>query len=149
MKFLAVDLGASSGRTIVGDFQGQQLTLTETHRFDNQMVDRHGERHWDIPRLLAEIKEGIKRSGPVAGIGIDTWGVDFGLIDAQGQLLDAPFAYRDSRHESAMPEVYRRVPKDQLYAITGLQEMSFNSIFQIMAEKQRRPELLASLLHRQ
>ncbi|MCJ8329889.1 MAG: rhamnulokinase [Lentisphaeria bacterium] len=143
MKFLAVDLGASSGRTIVAELSKESITLTETHRFKNSMKDINGEKHWDVHALLEEIKIGIAASGEVEGIGIDTWGVDFGLLDADGNLLDLPFAYRDSRHEKAMPEVYAKVSKERLYEITGMQEMTLNSIFQIYAEKMFRPELLA------
>lgn len=147
MKFLAADLGASSGRTIVGTIQDGRISLAETHRFTNEMSDRDGERHWDVDRLLQEIKAGIAKSGAVAGIGIDTWGVDFGLIDAAGKLLDQPFAYRDPRHEKAMPAVYEKVSRERLYALTGLQEMPFNSIYQVMAEARFRPELLARARH--
>ena len=142
MKFLAVDLGASSGRTIVADLNAGKITLTETHRFENQMLDLNGEKHWDFERLMGEVQAGIGKSGAVDGIGVDTWGVDYGLLDAKGKLLDRPFAYRDSRHEKAMPVVYGKLPKAKLYGLAGIQEMSLNSIFQLVAEQMLRPEVL-------
>lgn len=143
MKFVAVDLGASSGRTIVGDIAPGHIELEESHRFDNQMTDVDGEKHWDIEPLVMEVRTGIRQAGDdIQGIGIDTWGVDFGLLSFDEKLLGQPFAYRDARHATAMPEVYERISKERLYEISGLQEMGFNSIFQIMAEKIRRPEIL-------
>ncbi len=147
MKFLAVDIGASSGRTIVGTVDRQSIDLHETYRFENGMTELGGERHWDADALIGEVKKGIAQSGKVDGIGIDTWGVDYGLIGADGRLLEQPFAYRDARHETAMPEVYKRIPKERLYRITGLQEMPFNTIFQVMAEKLNRPEMLERAEH--
>lgn len=143
MKFLAIDIGASSGRTIVGIVERGRIGLQESHRFANGMTEAGGGKRWNIPDLLAKVEEGIAASGPVDGIGIDAWGVDYGLLDAAGALLDLPFAYRDPRHQQAIPEVYRRVPKDQLYARTGMQEITFNTIFQLVAEKAKRPDLHA------
>ena len=142
MRFLAVDIGASSGRTIVGTVEEGAIHLEETCRFANGMKDVDGGKHWDIAKLLEEVKNGIRASGRLDGIGIDTWGVDYGLIDAAGRLVDLPFAYRDSRHQEAMPEVYKLVPKDRLYATAGMQEMPFNTIFQLVAEKMKRPQVL-------
>ncbi len=147
MKFLAVDIGASSGRTIIGHVDGGSIRLEETHRFENSMLDLGGAKHWDAHGLIGEIRRGIDQAGKVDGIGIDTWGVDYGLIDSDGNLLDQPFAYRDARNEAAMPYVYERIAKDRLYQITGLQEMPFNTIFQIMADKINRPALLEKTEH--
>jgi len=143
MKFLAVDLGASSGRTIVGTLDGEGISLEETHRFENGPVLRDGYKRWDVPRLLEEIKAGIARSGPVDGIGLDTWGVDYGYLDADGELLDLPCSYRDDRHVNVPEKVYERIDKERLYSITGTQEMSINTIFQVYADKLQRPELFA------
>jgi len=141
VRFLAVDLGASSGRTIVGEVDGGRIGLQETHRFDNSMTETGGAKRWDVAGLLAEIKTGIAAAGDLDGIGIDTWGVDYGLIGENGDLLDQPFAYRDGRHEAAIPRVYDLVPKQRLYRITGMQELPFNTIFQLVAEKRQRPDL--------
>jgi rhamnulokinase len=142
MKFLAVDLGASSGRTIVGTIEGGRIALEETSRFENGFKDFGGGKRWEIEELVGKVKQGIAASGPVASIGVDTWGVDYGLIDKDGKLLDLPFAYRDARHQEAMPEVYRIIPKKSLYALTGLQELTFNTVFQLVAERMKRPEML-------
>ena len=142
MRFLAADIGASSGRTIVGTIAGGEIRLDESHRFDNGMSDVGGSKRWDIRALVDKVKTGIEASGRVDSIGIDTWGVDYGLIDDAGDLLDLPFAYRDARHQEAMPEVYRLIPKKRLYGLTGMQELPFNTIFQLTAEKMKRPDVL-------
>ena len=143
MRVLAVDLGASSGRTIVGTLSKGRIDLQETHRFENNPKTIGGAKHWEVDKLLAEVKRGIAASGKVESIGIDTWGVDFGLLGKDGKLLDRPFAYRDARHQDAMPEVYKILSKQALYARAGMQELTFNTIFQLVAEKMKRPELLA------
>jgi len=142
MRFLAVDIGASSGRTIVGTVGAGTIDLEESYRFENGMKDVGGSKRWDIAALVEEVRKGIRASGDLDGIGIDTWGVDYGLIDANGRLVDLPFAYRDARHQEAMPEVYRLIPKQRLYETAGMQEMTFNTIFQLVAEKMKRPEVL-------
>lgn len=105
------------------------------------MVEVGGTKRWDVAGLLGQIKRGIADSGRLDGIGIDTWGVDYGLLDADGLLLDQPYAYRDARHETAIPRVYDLVPKKQLYAVTGMQELPFNTVFQLVAEAAERPDL--------
>jgi len=142
MRFLAVDIGASSGRTLVGTIEQGTIRLEETYRFENGMQEVEGAKRWDLAGLLEEVTNGIRASGDVDGIGIDTWGVDYGLLDAQGELVDLPFAYRDPRHADAVPEVYRLVSKQRLYEIAGMQEMPFNTIFQLVAEKMKRPQVL-------
>ncbi|MCX5676610.1 MAG: rhamnulokinase [Planctomycetota bacterium] len=142
MRFLAVDIGASSGRTIVGTVEKGRIDLEETYRFENGMKETRDGKRWEIGDLVAKVKQGIQASGRVDGIGIDTWGVDYGLIDAGGTLLDLPFAYRDLRHQEAMPEVYKAISKTRLYGRTGMQELVFNTIFQLAAEKMKRPEML-------
>lgn len=141
MKLLAVDLGASSGRTILATIENGRIQLDETHRFANGIVESNGELHWDIHELTRQVKQGIAKAGSIDGIGIDTWGVDYGYIDADGQLIGQPFAYRDPRSEPAMVEVYSRISKERLYRIAGIQEMSLNTIFQLMADRINRPEI--------
>ncbi len=141
MRILAVDLGASSGRTIVGEVESGTIRLEESHRFENGMVETGGTRRWDVAGLLDQIKTGIAAAGRLDSIGIDTWGVDYGLLDANGDLLTEPFAYRDARHETAIPRVYDIIPKRRLYQITGMQELPFNTIFQLVAEKTHHPDL--------
>jgi rhamnulokinase len=116
--FLAFDIGASSGRAILGTFDGCRVDLTEVHRFPNEMVLRNGHYYWDVVRLFEELKTGLKKCIRDIGIipmsiGIDTWGVDFGLLDGSDNLLELPFAYRDDLTESAMEEVFKMIrPKD-------------------------------------
>jgi rhamnulokinase len=142
MRFLAVDIGASSGRTIVGTVEQGAIRLDESYRFENGMQDSGGAKRWDITALVEAVRNGIRASGDLDGIGIDTWGVDYGLLDDAGRLVDQPFAYRDPRHADALPEVYRLIPRQRLYEIAGMQELAFNTIFQLVAEKMKRPEIL-------
>lgn len=147
-KVLAFDFGASSGRAVLGDFDGEKLTLTELHRFSNDPVMMRGTFYWDFLRLFYEIKAGINKTvhgghADIASIGIDTWGVDFGLLDEAGRLLENPVHYRDTRTEGIMDEVFGAVPRDELYRRTGIQFMNFNTLFQLYYLATRRPELLA------
>ena len=142
MKFLAVDIGASSGRTIVATIENNAIEMDETHRFENSMVDVEGSKRWDVEALVEEIKSGIAKSGDVDAIGLDTWGVDYGLIDADGELLEMPYAYRDSRHELGIAMTQMLVDKVDLYKRNGLQEMPFNTIFQLMAQKEANFDLI-------
>jgi sugar (pentulose or hexulose) kinase len=143
MRYLAIDLGASSGRTIVGEISDGSITLTETHRFHNGFVEAPEGRVWEFDRLLNEIKTGIAKSGEVGGIGLDTWGVDFGYIDADGKVIGQPMSYRDTRHEAMADEVFARISKARLYEISGIQFITINSIFQLMADILQRPEVVA------
>ena len=131
--FAAVDIGASSGRVMVGDFT-RGLGLTEAHRFENRPVRVGGTLYWDILALYQGVLDGLRRAGPVAGIGIDTWAVDYGLLGADGGLLGNPVHYRDTRTEPVVGEVLARIPPEQLYAETGIQFLPFNTVFQLAAE---------------
>lgn len=142
---LAIDFGASSGRAIVGSFDGERITLTEIHRFSNDPVTLGGTMYWDFLRLFHEVKQSLvmaKQYGRIDSIGIDTWGVDFGLIDRNGRLIENPVHYRDTRTASMMEEAFELVPRDSFYAVTGNQFMEINTAFQLMALKKQRPELL-------
>jgi len=142
---LAFDLGASSGRALIGELlpdkaSGQStLKVTEIHRFPNQPIAAHGHLHWDILRLLQELKIAIRKAfqegyAPQT-FGIDTWGVDFGLLDANGELLGNPYHYRDSQTDGIVEELIERFGKDRLYEQGGLQFMPFNTINQLYAMK--------------
>src|SRR5215207_1627501 len=125
-NFLAVDLGASGGRVMWGRWNGQGLQLQELHRFPNFPLTIEGHLHWNIDELWTEIKKGIalypaQTKEPLTGIGVDTWAVDYALVDAQGQLLDLPYHYRDHRTDGVMERVLSRVPKSLIYDQTGLQ----------------------------
>ena len=144
-KVLAFDFGASSGRAIIGSFDNGKISLQEIHRFSNDPVKVNGTLYWDVLRLLHEIKQGIvkaKMAGGFDSIGIDTWGVDFGLIDKDGRLLENPVHYRDPRTAGLVEEAFKTIPKEKLYKITGIQFMELNTLFQLISLRRQRPELL-------
>ncbi len=141
---LAFDFGASSGRGILGEFDGERLTLTEIHRFDNNPVLVNGTLYWDVLGLLHEIKQGLAKAhlaGGFESIAVDTWGVDFGLLDAHGDLLQNPVHYRDTRTVGLIP-VAERLASESLYRRNGIQLMELNTIYQLLALAETRPELL-------
>lgn len=130
---LAIDLGAESGRVMAVHYDGDKLALEELHRFPNGAVDVHGTLYWDFLRLWSEIQLGIEkgRSHRPVSIGVDTWGVDFGLLDKDGQLLGNPVCYRDNRTEGMMEVAFGRVPKEAIFARTGIQFMRINTLYQL------------------
>ncbi len=132
---LAVDLGAESGRVMAVHFDGRQLELEELHRFPNGPVTVHGTLYWDILRLWAEIQTGIGKGEHYnpAGIGVDTWGVDFGLLDKDGRLLSNPVCYRDDRTEGMMDAVFAQVPQHEVFTTTGIQFARYNTLYQLMS----------------
>src|SRR3989442_6444982 len=130
---LATDIGAESGRAIVGTFDGERLAVEEVHRFPNRPVEALGILQWDALRLFADVQDGIRAAGSLASMGIDTWGVDFGLLDRAGHLLGNPVHYRDRRTEGMIEEATRRVPRDEIYAQTGVQFMPINTLYQLLA----------------
>jgi rhamnulokinase len=141
-NFLAIDLGASSGRVMLGQLVGtapeQRIELRELHRFPNVPVQVMGHIHWDVLRLWHEIQTGLARyaaeyDAPLAGIGIDTWAVDFALLDANGQLLGNPYHYRDGRTEGIPEHVDTRIAPRELYAITGIQRLPINTLYQLVS----------------
>lgn len=144
-RVLAFDFGASSGRAIIGCFDGDKITLEEVHRFSNDPVSVGGTVYWDVLRLFYEIKQGIvkaKNAGGFDSIGIDTWGVDFGLIDSEGKLMENPVHYRDTRTVGLVDEAFKTMPKEKLYGITGIQFMELNTLFQLISLKKYRPWML-------
>lgn len=144
-RVLAFDFGASSGRAIIGCFDGDKITLEEVHRFSNDPVSVGGTVYWDVLRLFYEIKQGIikaKIAGGFDSIGIDTWGVDFGLIDSEGKLMENPVHYRDARTAGLVDEAFKTMPKEKLYGITGIQFMELNTLFQLISLKKNRPWML-------
>ena len=144
-QVLAFDFGASSGRAILGSFDGEKITLKEVHRFSNDPVKVGHTFYWDVLRLFYEIKQGIlkaKQYGNIDSIGIDTWGVDFGLIDENGHLLENPVHYRDERNVGMIDEARKYMSKEEMYDRTGIQFMEFNTLFQLLSLKKYRPEIL-------
>src|SRR4051812_44748641 len=142
--FAAVDLGASSGRVMAARVGPDRLDLHEVHRFANRPVRTSGTLRWDVLALYSGILEGLRAAGRdagrldgsrLAGVGIDSWGVDHGLLDVDGALLGNPVHYRDGRHETAVPAVHAVVPPDEQYRLTGLQHLPFNTVFQLAAAR--------------
>lgn len=147
--YLAIDLGASSGRVMAGLFDGKKLELDELHRFPNGGHRIGDNFYWDFVGLFSEIKAGLAKAARQYGknlvsAGVDTWGVDYGLLDRGGYLLGLPHQYRDPRTDGMMERSFRRVPRRRLYEVTGIQFMFFNSIYQLMAESARRSPALAN-----
>ncbi|MBQ3141104.1 MAG: rhamnulokinase [Clostridia bacterium] len=146
-KVLAFDFGASSGRAILGRYENGRILLDEIHRFSNDPVMIHGTLYWDFLRLYHEILQGINKAvvaghGDFCSLGIDTWGVDFGLLDENGKLLQNVVHYRDNRTSGIPEKVFAQIGKEELYAKTGIQFMWFNTIFQLAALCERDPEVL-------
>ncbi len=144
LSVLAVDLGAESGRVMAVHYDGQKLSLEQLHRFSNPLTTIHGTIYWDILHLWREIQAGINKGKHLkpASIGVDTWGVDFGLLDAQGQLLANPVNYRDRRTEGMMEAVFEKVPREEVFATTGVQFMQINTLYHMMSMVQSKsPQL--------
>lgn len=135
-NYLALDLGAESGRAIVGTINDGSLSLAETHRFINQPVQRSTGLHWDVSSLWGEIENGIAFSAgkfPLQSLAIDTWGVDFALLDKDKRLIGEPHHYRDARTDGMLEEAFHRVPREQIFAQTGVQFMQINSLYQLLS----------------
>jgi rhamnulokinase len=148
-NYLAVDIGAESGRTIIGTLKENQLTMTETHRFPNGPIRLPDGLHWDVLRMWSEIKTGIgisstKSNKSLDSIGIDTWGVDFALLDSQGALLSNPWHYRDARTDGMLEEAFKRMPRAEIFANTGIQFMQLNTLYQLLAMSLQKSSLLES-----
>lgn len=139
-KYLAFDLGAGSGRSIIGSLNNGKLSIEELTRFNNEMTLVRGHYHWDIYKLFEELKTGLKafvkkENASPDCIAVDTWGVDFGLLAEDGNLLGIPYAYRDSRTDGMMEAFFQLVPREKVYEATGIQFMQLNSLFQLYAAK--------------
>jgi rhamnulokinase len=145
-KLLAFDLGAESGRGVVGSFDGEKLRLEVAHRFDNGAVRTLGTLHWDVLRLYSALLAGLRKcaaqQGGVDSVGVDTWGVDFALLGRDGTLLGNPRHYRDPHTETIMDDAFRRLPRAQIFRRTGVQFMRFNTLFQLLALQRDRSPLL-------
>jgi rhamnulokinase len=146
---LAVDLGASGGRVVSGAFDGRLLELEEIHRFENGPVSLGGELVWDLVRLWQQVVDGLRAAAArhgrsVSSIGVDTWGVDFSFLTADDALLANPVCYRDARTRGMLAAAEAIVPRDAIFAATGLQFMEINSLYQLLALKRRHPSMLAA-----
>ena len=139
-QYLAFDLGAGSGRAIAGTYSNGKVRLQEISRFSSEMINVLGHYHWDIYRLYDLLKDSLKTVAlksdfnPVS-IGIDTWGVDYGLLAEDGSILEIPYAYRDSRTDGAMEQFFKLIPREKVYQLTGIQFMQLNTLFQLYAAK--------------
>jgi rhamnulokinase len=147
-SFLAIDIGAESGRAMLGRID-ERLTLDEVHRFSNGAVRVANHIHWDVLRLWAEIQNGLRIAaevgrGSLAGIGLDTWGVDFGLLDAADHLIGNPYHYRDARTNGMIEAASKIVPLEEIYNQTGIQFMQLNTLFQLFAMRQENDPALQS-----
>ncbi|MGA9527060.1 MAG: rhamnulokinase family protein [Terriglobales bacterium] len=144
--YLGFDLGAESGRAVLGHLHSGILTMEELHRFPNEPVEYGGSHHWDVARLWLEIRKALSRFKGVAltSIGVDAWGVDYALLGERGELLESPYHYRDRRTQGVMDEVFRRVPKDEIYRATGIQFMPINTLYQLYAAKRDSPAIVAA-----
>jgi rhamnulokinase len=149
-KFLAFDLGAESGRAMVGTLAHGRIALEERHRFANPNGRINGHHHWNILAQWEELKTGLRKaaasigSRPFAGIGVDTWGVDYGLLDRNGELLGNPYMYRDPRTDGMMERMFARVPKEEIFKATGIQFMQLNTLVQLFAAAEARSGVLAA-----
>lgn len=145
--YLALDLGAESGRAMMGTLDGGKLSIEEMHRFANEPVEVCDTLHWDVLALFGNMLKGMRESarrcdGHLDGIGIDTWAIDFGLLGLDGKLLENPAHYRDRRTEGMVDLVLSRVSREELYARTGLNPLSIHTLFQLVSLRTRRPHLL-------
>ena len=152
--YAAVDMGASSGRLILGHLENGKMVLEEMHRFENGMVKKDGELCWEFDRIFGEIITALKKckaAGKVpVSLGVDTWGVDFVLLDENDKVIGNTVGYRDHRTDGMDDEVYKIIPLEELYERTGIQKAIFNTIYQLMAIKKKHPEYLEkaqTLLH--
>src|SRR5580704_10796099 len=142
--FLAFDFGAESGRAILAHLHSGVLTTQEVHRFKNEPVEYGGSLHWDVARLWWEVRKVLSslEEMQLSGIGVDTWGVDYALLGEKGELLQNPYHYRDARTVNRMEQVFRKVPREEIYTATGIQFMSINTLYQLFAAAQDTPALL-------
>ena len=139
-KVWAFDLGASNGRLMVSGFDGKRLYLEEVHRFSNRPIYATGHYYWDILRIFQEMKNGIGKSirnghKSIESLSIDTWGVDFGLLSATGELLSNPYSYRDPHTNDSLKEITEVIPRDVLFSRTGVTPAAINTICQLHAIK--------------
>ncbi len=146
--FLAVDLGAESGRVVAGLFDGQRVRLEELHRFPNGPVPVAGTMRWDVLRLWSEVQSGLAKAAHTLGnqaisVGVDTWGVDYALLTRHGEMLGHPYNYRDPRTDGVMDWSFTQMPRREIFAQTGLQFMPINTLYQLIAMQQTQPALLA------
>ncbi len=151
-QYIAVDLGAESGRVMLGDISDKKISLKECHRFPNVSAEEDGALRWNFQRLTEEIKTGISKAVersnlPIGGISVDSWGVDFGLLDVHGQLLENPYHYRDKLMDGILDKAFELMPKREIYEHTGIQFMQINSAYQLLAMRLAETKSLSRAKH--
>ena len=144
--YLAFDFGAESGRAVLGHLRSGILTIEEVHRFRNEPVEYGDSLHWDVPRLWFEVRKALTgvEQMELAGIGVDAWGVDYALLGERGELLQNPYHYRDRRTQGVMEEVFRKVPREEIYRQTGIQFMPINTLYQLYAAQRDTPTIFSA-----
>src|SRR2546430_6833991 len=147
--YLAIDLGAESGRIMAGLWDGKRIRLEEMHRFPNGPVEIAGTLRWDVLRLWSEIQNGLSLAArqfgkQIKSVGVATWGVDFVLLSKSDELVGQPFHYRDARTQGVMEKAFARVPRPEIFASTGVQFMELNTLYQLLALQAQSPEVLAA-----
>jgi rhamnulokinase len=147
--YLAIDMGASSGRHVAGLFDGERLRLEDIHRFENGPITAGGNMHWDLLRQWTDVQDGLRKAAASLGrkivsVGVDTWGVDFGLLGRNDELLGNPYHYRDARTAGMMDETFKTVSREEVFAETGLQFMELNTLYQLVAMARGNSSILAA-----
>ncbi|MBO7680828.1 MAG: rhamnulokinase, partial [Thermoguttaceae bacterium] len=139
-SYLAVDMGASSGRHILGQFDGERIELEEIYRYVNGPIEMNDGYYWDFPGLWADVRKGLMAAAQRCGdtiksVGVDTWGVDYAYLDKNGQVLANPHCYRDPRTDGAMERAFETVSREEIFEHTGLQFIQINSLYQLLADR--------------
>jgi rhamnulokinase len=150
-RYLAIDLGAESGRVMLGTLADGRLVLEEIHRFPNRVLKENGHLHWDLPHLDKEIFAGLEKAAqrglPISGVSADSWGVDYVLLDAEGKALANPYCYRDGRTRESPARLFKKLPLSEIYAETGIQFMTINTLFHLEAQQYEDPAVLSGADH--
>ena len=134
-RVLAFDFGASTGRAILAEYKNGKIEYNEVHRFDNVLTEKDGHLRWDFPYLLGEVKKAIELADNADSLAFDTWGVDYGLVNADGEIADLPICYRDGRTKDAPQKIFESISQTDLYKKTGNQIMPINTLFQLLTEE--------------
>lgn len=134
-RVLAFDFGASTGRAILAEYKNGKIEYNEVHRFDNVLTEKDGHLRWDFPYLLGEVKKAIELADNADSLAFDTWGVDYGLVNADGEIADLPICYRDGRTKDAPQKIFESISQADLYKKTGNQIMPINTLFQLLTEE--------------
>ncbi len=140
-RVLAFDFGASTGRAILAEYKNDKIEYNEIHRFDNVLTEKDGHLRWDFPYLLGEVKKAIELADKADSLAFDTWGVDYGLINADGEIADLPICYRDGRTKDAPQKIFESISQTELYEKTGNQIMPINTLFQLLAEENESADM--------